>query len=195
MPPRCFLALTLPGGVVRTLASAREAFVARAPEWAGEKWVAAGNLHLTVAFLGALDDLTLEAHVSLMQEAAASIPAFGLRLAKVAAVPSSRHAKMLWATLLDPSGSLTDLRDGLLPAFAAAPVGVDMPLLPHVTLARARSARRARPEALAVASAVVTAAGKDSEGIVSVDSATLFSSTLRPEGPEYREIAVARLAP
>ena len=68
------------------------------------------------------------------------------------------------------------------------------PLQPHVTLVRARSPRRVHPDALAKATALVQAAGKEPDGVVSVRSVTLFSSTLRPAGPEYRELAVAELA-
>jgi len=63
-----------------------------------------------------------------------------------------------------------------------------------VTLVRARSPRRVDPDALAEAAALARAAGKEPDGVVSVRSVTLFSSTLRPTGPEYREIAVAELA-
>jgi 2'-5' RNA ligase len=194
MPPRCFIALTLPDALLGTLGSAREAFIANAPGWAGEKWVATGNLHVTVAFLGALDDGQLESRVACMRDATACVPAFEMRPTGVAAVPSRRRATMLWATLLDPTGSLTVLLDALLTAFPAQDSDQGKQLRPHVTLARARSPRRAGREALAAASSVLAAAGKEPEGIVSVSSATLFSSTLLPEGPQYREIAVARLA-
>ena len=195
MPPRCFLALTLPGPVLATLGSARETLLAGAPAWAGEKWVAAPLLHVTLAFLGARDDDAVEAGVPRMLKAAALLPAFELRLEGVAAVPSRRRATMLWATLSDPDGALTGLRDELLAAFPAAGSAPDSrPLRPHVTLVRARSPRRVHPDALAKAAALVQAAGKEPDGVVSVHSVTLFSSTLRPAGPEYREIAVAKLA-
>jgi 2'-5' RNA ligase len=194
MPSRCFLGITLPGSVVRTLGCARETFVADAPSWAGEKWVAAALLHVTVAFLGPVDDPALDAGVLLMRDAIVSTPAFELRLAEVVAVPSPRGATMLWATLNDPDGRLTSLRDGLAAAFPSAAVDTERPLRPHVTLVRARSRRRVDRDALADASTLVQQAGKDADGVVSVRSVTLFSSALRPAGPEYREIAVAELA-
>ena len=195
MPSRCFLALTLPDPVRLTVDSARETFLACAPVWAGEKWVAAPLLHVTLAFLGALDDRAVEDGVRRMRDAAARLPVFELRLASIAAVPSPRRATMLWATLNDPGGILTGLRDELLVAFPCAGAAPDFrPLRPHITLARARSPRRVDLRASAAASAIVQAAGKGPDGVVSVRSATLFSSTLRPTGPEYREIAVAEFA-
>jgi len=194
VPPRCFLALTLPAPVLATLGSARVTLLEAAPAWAGEKWVAAPLLHVTLAFLGALDDDAIGAGVPRMLKAAALLPAFELRLEGVAAVPSRRRATMLWATLSDPQGALTGLRDELLAAFPTAGSEPDnRPLRPHVTLVRTRSHRRVHPDALAEAAALVQAAGKEPDGVVSVHSVTLFSSTLRPAGPEYREIAVAEL--
>jgi 2'-5' RNA ligase len=194
VPPRYFLALTLPEVSVSALVDAQETFVACAPAWAGEKWVAAPLLHVTVAFLGPLDDRALEAGVARLSQAAASVPAFELRPSAVVAVPSPRRATMLWATFEDPADHLTALRDGLLTAFPTADVDLRRPLRPHVTLVRARSPRRVSPDALAAASAPVAGSGKTAVGIVSVRSVTLFSSTLRPAGPEYRAIATAPLA-
>ena len=194
MPPRCFLALTLPGGVVRTLLSARERFLADAPAWAGEKWVAATALHITVTFLGDLDDDPIATARRRLLEAASAVPAFDLSLTGVVAVPSPLAATMLWATLDDPGGRLLALRDALMTAFPQVAIDSRRPLRPHVTLARTRSRRRADAEPIATTSALIEAAGKGPDGVVSVRSATLFSSTVRPAGPEYREIAVVRLA-
>jgi len=195
MPPRCFLALTLPGSVIEALVSSRETFLAGAPAWAGEKWVATPALHMTIAFLGAVDDEALQAAVPRLGAAVASVGAFDLRLSRIVAVPSPRKATMLWATLGDPDGRLAALRDALMTAFPDVAVESGRPLRPHVTLVRTRSPRRAEAAALAAASALVEAMGKEPDGVVSVHSATLFSSTLRPTGPEYRAITVAHLAP
>jgi len=193
--PRCFLALTLPESVARTLVSARKRFLIEAPGWAGEKWVATPNLHVTVAFLGDLDDSAVRAAGRRLTEAASGVPTFDLALGGVAAVPSPRAATMLWATLDDAEGRLVTLRDVLMTAFPQVGVDARRPLRPHVTLVRARSARCAEAGPLAAASASLEAAGKEPDGVVSVRSATLFSSTLRPAGPEYREIMVAHLEP
>jgi 2'-5' RNA ligase len=193
MPPRCFIALTLPESVVRMLVSTRERFLADAPGWTGEKWVATHALHVTLAFLGDLDDRAVEVAAPRMIEAASRIPSFDLRLTGVAPVPSPRSVGMLWATLGDPDGRLTVLRDALMTAFPQASVDARRPLRPHITLVRTRSPRHVGAGPLAAVSSLVEAAGKEPGGVVSVRSATLFSSTLRSTGPEYREIAIAHL--
>jgi len=182
----------LPDPVLATLGSARETFLAGAPAWTQEKWVARPLLHVTLAFLGVLDDGALEAGVPRMRKTATLLPPFELRLAGVAAVPSPRRATMLWATLSDPGDALTGLRDELLAAFPSAGIPPDTrPLRPHVTLVRARSPRRVDPDALADAAALARAAGKEPDGGVSVRSVTLFSSTLRPASPYRASSATA----
>jgi 2'-5' RNA ligase len=194
MPPRCFVALALPDSVVGILESARRAVTEGAPAWAGEKWVPPCNLHVTVSFLGAVDDRELDARVAAMRAAAASVPSFDLPLAGVVAVPSPRRATMLWATLEDDAGSLAILAEAIRAAFPETGADPGRPLRPHVTMARARSHRRIGRDVLASASSIVFSAGKEPEGIVSVRSARLFSSTLRPGAPSYREIADAPLS-
>lgn len=186
MPPRCFLAVPLPPQARGLLARVRADFVAAAPQWAGEKWVPAANLHVTIAFLGALDDLALPAYVSEMRERAALRPAFTMRLAGVEPVPSLARATMLWVTLDDPESGFPALR------LALAGDADTRTLRPHITLARARAPKAVDAAALGSAASTVAGAGKEPDGIVSVTSVTLFSSTLRASGPEYREIAVAR---
>jgi 2'-5' RNA ligase len=62
-------------------------------------------------------------------------------------------------------------------------------LRPHVTMARARKRRAASPEALDVASTVLTSGDARMQSVVSVRSITLFSSTLGPGGPTYEALA------
>jgi 2'-5' RNA ligase len=194
MPPRCFLALTLPNGLRHALTSVRATLTAVDPGWAGEKWVAAEQLHVTVAFLGDLDDDTLLAALPALKGAAASVPAFELFPERVIPVPSAGRATMLWATLADPRERTAGLRGELAATLPRVLPAGGKPFRPHITLVRARTPRRIRQEALDAASAIVEAAGKVTDGVVSVRSATLFSSTLRASGPEYREIAVLELS-
>lgn len=194
MPARCFLAITLPRPAVETLLRAAARFRDDAPHWAGEKWVAPSALHVTLAFLGLLDDGTVAESIRLFTEAASGVEPFELALDGVSALPTTARASMLWARLRDERGACAGLRDAVTPAFDGLHLDVARPFKAHVTLARSRSPRGVPREALATADALVRAAGKEPDGRVSVRSVTLFSSTLHPTGPEYREMAVAYLA-
>jgi len=192
MAGRFFLALTLPRPAVAALERADTAFLASAPTWAGEKWVRADLLHVTLEFLGPVDESEVEDLVARLRGAATGLGAFDVALDDVVAVPSRRHATMLWATVLDVEGAISGLRDRLLNAIPA-PECPQRPYRPHVTLVRARRPRPAPPIALEAAARSMADVGKKADGIVSVHSVTLFSSTLTASGPEYREIAVIAL--
>jgi 2'-5' RNA ligase len=190
MPARCFLALDLPAAARTTLADTRAALLDRAPAWEGEKWVAAELLHVTVKFIGALDDAAVPDLLAGLETALDANEAFELTLAGVRAVPSARRATMLWATLdgdTSACGALHARADLLL----SERFGVEADrraFSPHVTLVRSRATRRVPAGALAAAEAVLSAAGKDPDGFVSVRALTLYASTLGPAGPTYETL-------
>ena len=193
MPERCFLALSLSRPVVASLERAQASFIAATPGWAGEKWVSGGLLHVTLEFLGPMDEQGTDTLVRHMEAVAAGTPGFDIRLKGVEAVPSTRHASMLWASLRDPAGTVTGLRERLLAA-TARPCEPARLFRPHITLVRARRPRPVPPDALNATQRIVSEAGKGTDGIMSVRSVTLFSSTLTAAGPEYRMIAIGMLA-
>jgi RNA 2',3'-cyclic 3'-phosphodiesterase len=192
VPSRCFLAIPLPAPAVRALVSARSAFLETAPAWAGEKWVRPELLHVTVAFFGNVPDDRLEALLAALGSMASLTPPFQLRLTGARAVPSQRRASMIWASLDGDVAAVSAVRDRALAAAGCAPDRRGFS--PHVTLARARVARRVHHLALRSADDILSEAGKTEVGSVSVPSLTVFSSTFDGAGPSYRELARTALS-
>ena len=58
---RCFLAIELDATVRSMLCARRDTLRTLEPAWAGEKWVAGSLMHITVKFLGELDDSAVDA--------------------------------------------------------------------------------------------------------------------------------------
>lgn len=188
MPARCFIALTLDEPVLRTLSAVRPLVERASPGWVGQKWAAATVMHLTLSFLGAVDDDELPRLARRLASAALLTDAFEMHLSGARAVPSMRRATMLWAVLGGDTGACESLQADL-----AAASGVEeerRPFHPHVTLVRARSPRPVEPSAMESASRWLEESGKGLEGVLSVRSATLFSSTLEPGGPRHEALAV-----
>lgn len=107
----------------------------RAAGWPG-RWVAPENYHLTVAFLGGVDDERLAGLVAAARDAAAHVRAFDVPLATVGAFPNGRKPRVVW---VGPAVAV--------PAFGALCSAVRGPLAElgltfephadaHVTLAR-----------------------------------------------------------
>jgi 2'-5' RNA ligase len=186
---RCFLAIDLEPPAVALLSTARDALLEAAPDWAGEKWVRPELLHVTLVFIGALQQTQVTDAMAGVQRVCAGHVAHRLALARVRAKPSSGRAR------LDGEAHRTaslarELADTLEYSFALR--RDQRTFVPHVTLVRARAPRPVSPEALAAADAVL-AAGKDRDGSVSVRSVTMYSSTLGPQGPHYEPLGSAPL--
>lgn len=188
---RCFIGIPLPSATRAALVAAGESVRAADPHWRGEKWVAGENLHITLAFLGDLPSESMPQVAKDVGDRLAGTRAFQLPFAELRPIPNARRASMLWAAYLDPTGECAVLAAGVDRAIPRPDAGADdRSFTPHVTLVRARRARRAGE---AVSSALL-AARPTIPGFVSVASATLFSSTLTKAGPRYEALATWELA-
>jgi 2'-5' RNA ligase len=150
-------------------------------------WVAAGNLHLTLRFLGEVDEATGARAVAIVA-APLPLPAFDLALGGVGAFPPAGRPRVLWIGVSRGAEELVQLHD-LLEA-RLAPLGVeqeDRPYRAHLTLARFRE-----PAAPAVR-AILERASDFSAGPCRIGEAVLYQSHLSPKGPTYTALARAAL--
>jgi 2'-5' RNA ligase len=135
---RLFVAVRLPEELAADLA-------ARAQEAAGAELrvIPAENLHVTVCFLGAVEEARASELTQDLAQACAASEAFTLRLETLTPAPH-RRPRMLWARAR-PQPAYDALADAV--AAAAAPYAPEAPPLhtgpAHITLARMRG--RARP--------------------------------------------------
>jgi len=107
---------------------------------AGARWVPKENLHLTLAFLGRVDDHRISEISTATAEAVQGHVDFSVRLGELGAFPSTRRARVVWAGLDDPTQGIAGIADS---------VGESMQSLgfprekrafePHVTLARIKA--------------------------------------------------------
>jgi len=133
---RLFVAVTPPAEVVAVLAEA----VARARPTAPElRWVDLGGSHLTLAFLGSVDDGLRAGLAERLGRVARRHPPVDVRLAGAGRFDD----RVLWAGV---AGELAPLAAGIRRAAEKAGVAdVDArPLRAHLTLAYARDPRRRR---------------------------------------------------
>jgi 2'-5' RNA ligase len=194
VPGRCFIAVDLPPKTVRLLGAACSSLVEAAPAWAGEKWTRAENLHITLIFIGSVPHAAVGDVLADAARACAVHASFDLSLAGVRAVPSRGRARMLWATFQGQVAESSRLARDLGRTLERR-LGLDAPdraFVPHVTLARARDHRVTPGEALIAAEEHI-ASGKPGDRTVSVRSVTLYSSTLRPDGPVYEPLGSVSL--
>jgi 2'-5' RNA ligase len=156
----------------------------------GVAWVAPGNLHLTVKFLGQVSEERIDAIVGAATQATACLRAFDARVCGLGAFPSAARPRVVWAGVTDGAPAMVDLAGRV--DRALAPLGFpaeSRPFSPHVTLGRVRQPGR-NPE---LAAALGSAAGREF-GRVRVAGASLMRSELSRGGARYTELALLALA-
>jgi len=146
------------------------------------KWVEPQNLHVTLLFLGEIDDTDLVHACRVTAKAAAKEAPFTMRVGGVGAFPTPRRPKVLW-------GGITDGADALLRLHTA----ISEPLLelgtyrqeergytPHLTLGRAKGEDDANLLATELPKHLSWNAG-----FALVEEVLIYSSELRRDGMEY----------
>ena len=150
------------------------------------RWVEPEKAHLTLKFLGDIDEGQVEAIVSAMADIASQAQPMTVALGDVGGFPTLARPRVLWVGLRGDVGPLTDLQQALerrMESLGFAAEG--RPFAPHLTLGRVRGGDRSRhlEEAAGLAADAPTA-----EAVQRVDRISLMQSTLRAQGPEYRSL-------
>jgi len=164
---RLFVAIDLPDEIRLRLA----ALCAGVP---GAKWVRAENLHLTLRFIGEVD----EAMAADIDESLARIraPGFALMVTDLGHFGSRGRARVLWAGI-ETSPALRHLHDKIEAALVRTGLEPEgRKFTPHITLARLKDARLPR------ISAFLAGNGPFRAGPFAVDRFRLYSSHLARDG-------------
>jgi 2'-5' RNA ligase len=175
----------LPDDVRQRLAAAADGLRPHATDVA---WVAPANLHVTLKFLGQVDQARLPELTAALREAVAQHRAFGLAVRGLGAFPTPARPRVIWAGLHDATGALAVLAASVDTALAYVGVPPDTrPFSGHVTLGRVREPRRQPGLAEALA--------RDADfGRVVVARVSLMRSELSPRGARYTELVALPVA-
>jgi len=153
------------------------------------KWVAEKNLHLTLKFLGGVDETVIPEVSAAVGEVAGRVEPFDVTLASVGAFPEGGSPRVVWCGLQEPTGRLEKLYYALNKALRPyAEKEEHRKFSPHITLGRARSPRRREELKQLVKD------NRDTEiGPQSVDTITVMMSELTPKGPIYTPLSKSPL--
>jgi RNA 2',3'-cyclic 3'-phosphodiesterase len=137
---RAFVALTLPDTVLAELAEAVAPL--RAAAHPGLRWTPAAQWHVTLAFLGEIDETVLPSLTERLARAARRHPPTALALGS-----GGRFGdRVLWIRVAGGGDALRRLAGSVGAAARRSGIAVeDRPYRPHVTLARARRGTDLRP--------------------------------------------------
>jgi 2'-5' RNA ligase len=149
------------------------------------RWVRPGNIHLTLKFLGNIDEKkmekvgrTLKARVNQFTPLLLSAKGFGV-------FPGIRRPRIIWVGLGGQVSSLVALQKMVVKDLETIGYqGEKTPFKAHLTLGRVKGAI----DALRLQDAIQTFADFESE-IFLADEVFLFKSDLKPGGPVYSKLS------
>jgi 2'-5' RNA ligase len=184
---RTFIAVD-PGAPIRNRLVALQETLARAGSEV--KWVEPDNLHVTLLFLGEVDERDVPAVCRAVGGGCAGLEPFALSVEKVGCFGNPSRPRTIWAGVGAGAAELIALHDAL-----EAPLlemgcyrREDRAFTPHLTLGRVKSNRP--NERLAQA---LTKQASWHGGETEVDEVLVMSSELRPQGPVYAVLSRAAL--
>ncbi|MBG6093432.1 RNA 2',3'-cyclic phosphodiesterase [Actinomadura viridis] len=143
---RLFVALVPPPYVLDELEDFLAPYRSGPPE--GLRWVGREQLHVTLTFLGEVDERTFERLLPRLQRAVARHRRLTLSLAGAGAFPGNgAHARVLWSGLYGDRRELARLAASTSAAGRrlGVPPGKSRAFRPHLTLARCRVPVDVRP--------------------------------------------------
>lgn len=173
---RLFVAVDLPGDLKKALGVlVRQLSSARAPV----RWVDAGNLHLTLKFLGEVADEKEQVIYEVSRLAAKEVRPFSLRIEEVSAFPSLKRPRVIWVGV-GKSPQLATLSRRVEEGFQAIGFPSEKrPWTPHLTLGRVKGDSSTRDLETKLARASF------SPYTFVVEKLSIVKSILRPSGPIY----------
>lgn len=189
--PRCFVAILLDEDTRAALAAELDRL---RPLSRAVAWVPAGNLHLTLRFLGNQDEARVGVAVAAMEEALSGVAAFTLGLTGVGGFPDLERPRVLWVGASDGADAARGVHAAVEAALDRRGFGREgRAWHPHVTIGRVFDHRRWRRDAGPDLLAAVAAARHRRFGAFSVASVALMRSDLSSSGARYSELARVRM--
>jgi len=151
-------------------------------------WVKPDRMHLTLVFIGEVDDRRAPDVVAAVDRPVHS-PPFEMVLENAGTFPAAGAPRALWVGVSGGARQLTDLQAEMARRVAALGIALESrPFHPHLTLGRWKTSRSSdRRRALDAAKPGVV-------GRTRIDGATLYQSRISSAGPTYTPLARATLS-
>jgi RNA 2',3'-cyclic 3'-phosphodiesterase len=190
---RTFVAIELGEAARASLRAAIEQLWLAIPS---ARWVDPAGLHLTLAFLGELDDARLAEVAPAVIEAAAAAEAFTLTIGALGTFGEPRAPRVIWAGVGGALRPLGEIHQRLRAALARRGFALEArPYSPHLTLARI--AAPLPPEQLGrLTQAVAESARHPMDApSITVDAISVMQSELVRPAARYTRLAAVPLVP
>ena len=158
------------------------------------RWVRLESMHLTLKFLGEIEQKQVRSIQEILEEIAARFSSFKLEIGGFGCFPNCSRPRVVWTGFEPASSELLRLQVEV--ASRMESIGFERErrvFHPHLTLGRVRNGMSREDMEL------ISRWAQDSQigtvGRFDVEAIRLIHSVLRPDGATYTNLHVARLAP
>jgi len=154
------------------------------------RWCHENQLHLTLKFLGEVDEPRVAEVCAAAGQACAALPPFPLKIKDLGVFPAPRNPRVLWCGVMDPTEGCrrwVERADPLLAKLGFEPER--RAFTPHITLGRSRSSGGSR-----VLRKVLETVQLPETAEMLVRQVVVFESRLLPGGAQYTPISTLQLA-
>lgn len=175
---RCFISVELPEEIRRRL----NGTVKKLKEAEAEvKWVGPDNLHLTLKFLGWVEDRDLEKLVSICEKEASKFAGFELGFEGLGTFPEGKTPRVIWAGAQKGQAEMKEIAEALEKALSQAGFrSEEREFKSHATLGRVKGKKGVDRLKLKIKEL-----GDPEFGECRIEHIHIMKSTLTPKGPIY----------
>ncbi len=154
-------------------------------------WVAPENLHITLKFIGYIDQEKIGDIIQIIQDSVTHIKPFDLDYRGVGVFPSKKNPRVVFAQLIDAGGTLAKIHERLDNQLAALGVSHDERRFEsHLTVGRIKTRRNVHR-----LMEKLDAYNDFHFGLEYISQIVLMKSDLSPEGPMYTKLQSVDLIP
>lgn len=194
---RAFIAIEISDEIREALAKAEEHL-----KYSGAdvKWVAPENIHLTLKFLGEVDEARIEKVKATLDEIGKATKPFEMTIKGLGVFPKIDFPRVIWAGLDKGAAESAELAKSIDDELSK--LGFEResrPFAAHLTIGRVRSPKNKSALAEKLSNLQLTSAersGASPKGTYNlqlIQSITLYKSTLTPRGSIYTKLHEAKL--
>lgn len=180
---RTFIAIELPPDIKNILSRIQDELK---QSRADVKWVNPQNIHLTLRFLGEIQQDLVDKLRAVLEQIAQKNSPFSVRLSNLGAFPKLQYPRVVWFGINNDQPVLDIARNLENEIVKIGLSAEDRPFSSHITLGRVRSGlnRKALVEKIESLNKNFSSSSPEFK----VLSITLFKSTLTPQGPIYESV-------
>lgn len=148
------------------------------------KWVSHDHVHLTVKFLGEVEEEKIPPLKDSLSGIAESFAPFSVRVKGTGVFPGIKNPRVIWIGVVDESGNLSRMHNIIDKEMSIYGIPMEQrAFVPHITLGRIKEPRR-----MDQLLRILVEKRDEDFGEWRINGLTLFKSQLTPEGPIYTQL-------